>query len=162
MILSINYIFYETSGGDLSRIGKISIQKEYRNIFKDDFQKQIKYHDLSEIDLNKESSINILNIGDSFSKQGVIGYQNYLSSYNLNIFNIFTGLNNTDDPMQLVFSIVNGDILDKLKVDLRIEEAKLNGLKSIIPYIVESILRRQVEISINEIKKMIEEIEKKI
>ena len=122
MILSINYIFYETSGGDLSRIGKISIQKEYRNIFKDDFQKQIKYHDLSEIDLNKESSINILNIGDSFSKQGVIGYQNYLSSYNLNIFNVFTGLNNTDDPMQLVFSIVNGDILDKLKVDYIILE----------------------------------------
>ena len=122
MILSINYIFYETSGGDLSRIGKISIQKEYRNIFKNDFQKQIKYHDLSEIDLNKECSINILNIGDSFSKQGVIGYQNYLSSYNLNIFNIFTGLNNTDDPMQLVFSIVNGDILDKLKVDYIILE----------------------------------------
>lgn len=122
MILSINYIFYETSGGDLNRIGKISIQKEYRNIFKDDFQKQVRYRDLSETDLNKESSINILNIGDSFSKQGVIGYQNYLSSYNLNIINIFTGLNNTDDPMQLVFSIVNGDILDKLNVDYIILE----------------------------------------
>jgi hypothetical protein len=122
LILSINYIFYETSGGDLNRIGKISIQKEYRNIFKDDFQKQVRYRDLSETDLNKESSINILNIGDSFSKQGVIGYQNYLSSYNLNIINIFTGLNNTDDPMQLVFSIVNGDILDKLNVDYIILE----------------------------------------
>jgi len=132
LILSINYIFYETSGGDLNRIGKISIQKEYRNIFKDAFQKQIKYHDLFEIDLNKESSINILTIGDSFSKQGVIGYQNYLSSYNLNIFNIRTGLNdNTNDPMQLVFSIVNGNILDKLKVDyIILEEVERSFVRS--------------------------------
>jgi hypothetical protein len=124
LILSISYIFYETSGGDLNRVGKISIQKEYRNIFKDDFQKQIKYRDLSEIDLNKENSINILTVGDSFSQQGSIGYQNYLSSlYNLNIVNIDTSNINSVSTVQLLFSIVNGDLLDKLKVDYIILES---------------------------------------
>lgn len=123
IILSLNYAFYETSGGDLTKIGRISIQKEYRNIFKDDLQKQIKYRDFSEIDLNGESSIQILTIGDSFSQQGNIGYQNYLSSlYNLNVVNIDIGKINNASPVQFLFSIVKGDVLDKLKVNYIILE----------------------------------------
>lgn len=122
MILSINYTFYENSGGDLSRIGKISIPKEYRNIFKNEFQEKIRFQDFSNIDLDKNNSINILNIGDSFSRQGSIGYQNYLSSYDLSVVNIVTGMNDTDAPIQLLFAFVNGDLLDKLKTDYIILE----------------------------------------
>lgn len=115
-------MFYENSGGDLSRIGKISIPKEYRNIFKNEFQKEIRFKDFSEMDLNKKNSINILNIGDSFSRQGSIGYQNYLALYDLSIVNIVTGMNDTDSPIQLLFSLVNGDLFDKLKIDYIILE----------------------------------------
>lgn len=116
LLLSINYAFYEPSGGDLAAIGKISIGKDYRTIFSDDFQKEIKYLDLKNIDLSEEFSAHILNIGDSFSVQGGFGYQNFLCYYGLTVVNLSIGTINADSPVQLLFSIVNGDILDKLKV----------------------------------------------
>ncbi len=122
LLLSINYAFYEPSGGDLAAIGKISIGKDYRTIFSDDFQKEIKYLDLKNIDLSEEFSAHILNIGDSFSVQGGFGYQNFLCYYGLTVVNLSIGTINADSPVQLLFSIVNGDILDKLKVDYVILE----------------------------------------
>ncbi len=69
LILSINYIFYEKSGGDLNRIGKVSIEKDYRNLFTREFENKKYYLNLSEINLKTENKIDILTIGDSFSQQ---------------------------------------------------------------------------------------------
>ena len=50
-----------------------------------------KYDDTLSFTIDKNIAINILTIGDSFSQQGNIGYQNYLSSLgNLNIVNAKT------------------------------------------------------------------------
>ncbi len=119
LFLAINFLFFEKSDGDLNRIGKISIEKDYRKIFEKEFNREVKYSNILDIDLGKEKTFDILTIGDSFSQQGNYGYQNYLSFMSLNVVNM--DMNSTNgmvylNPIQSAFQIANGDMLDKLKV----------------------------------------------
>lgn len=117
ILLSINYSFYEISGGDLNRIGKISVEKNYRKIFQADFSNKKLFFNLSDINFTKKNKANILTIGDSFSQQDNYGYQNYLSKmYNLNVINIDIKKYAIDNQIQMLFSITNGDLLNNLKV----------------------------------------------
>lgn len=128
IILSVNYLlFYESSGGDLNRISRISIDKKYRDMFKEDFIKPKKYRNLSDINLNRENKIDIIAIGDSFLQDKKnYSFSNYLSSlYNLDVVNMYYKdfHNSALTPIQLLSSMVNGDLFNKLKVDYVVLEA---------------------------------------
>ena len=120
LILAIvTQLFYNRSGGDLNRLGKVSVSHNYRKQFNEQFQHPINYTDLSELDLNQVHTFTAFTIGDSFSKQRGYGYQNYLQaedsveivnfdadSYDINGYN----------PVHFLAQIANGDLFEKLKV----------------------------------------------
>jgi hypothetical protein len=120
MILALlTQLFYSKSGGDLNRLGKISVNSNYRKIFKSELTRQINYTQFSEINFSKKRNWNVLTIGDSFSQQDGYGYQSYLASiYNVNLINFdfrsyFAGYN----PIEFLYQISNGNILDTLQTD---------------------------------------------
>lgn len=86
-----------------------------RTIFKKEFERKRNFTNVSEIDLNDQSNFTILTIGDSFSEQGNTGYQSYLAEKSR-----FTVLHYDrflhDNPIETLYGIFNGDLLDKVKV----------------------------------------------
>ncbi len=115
----VYYMSYEKSGGDLNRLGKISVEKNYRDIFKSDFKTEKKYMEISDVDLKTTGRIDILVVGDSFSRQKNYGYQNYLACMSgrevVNIDNL--GYNAiTDDPVRMLCFLAAGDLFDKIKI----------------------------------------------
>ncbi len=129
LFLEIGYQSYEESGGDLSRVGKISIEKKYRDKFAKEYNTQKHYTELSEIRLDKSNTFDILIIGDSFSQNYEYGYHNYLASlYKYNIINIDSRNYKTDNPIQILHSFANGNILDTMKVRFIILQKVERGL----------------------------------
>ncbi len=117
ILLTVNYMTYKDSGGDLSRLGKVSFDDEYRAQFEEEYSLPDKTTALSSIDLSQAQRFDILTIGDSFSQYGTTGYQNYLANrFDLSIVNVDNGYKR-ENPIQMLFQIANGDILDHLKVD---------------------------------------------
>lgn len=110
--------FYSTKKGDLLRIGYLADIYNYDSelVFKNEFVRKIFYSEISELDLSREQNFKILVIGDSFSEFGLRGYNNYLAETNNNSllnFNSFLCKN----PLQALYSIINGGVLDKIKVE---------------------------------------------
>lgn len=120
ILISLFDSLYSKSGGDLTRLGKISYPENYREQFIFDFQQQKAYTDFSEIDLVAPHNFNVFAIGDSFSDQGVIGYQNYLSSYHDKTVLNFDFLNfykyEDYNPVRFLKSIMNDSILSRIKI----------------------------------------------
>lgn len=117
IFLLINYQNFQASGGDLNRLSKISFDKSYRNIFYDEHYSKVLYKDISELDLTRKDSADIIIIGDSFSQMGSNGYQNYLATdYSYNVVNI-NNKQNRGNPIETLYCLVNGDVLDNLQVN---------------------------------------------
>jgi hypothetical protein len=112
-------IFYTKSGGDLNRLGKIPVNPDYRNIFKSELTMPINYTQFSKIVWGEKRSYNILTIGDSFSQQDGYGYQSYLTSlYNFDVINFdYRSYFANYNPIEFIFQMTNGSILDTMKVD---------------------------------------------
>lgn len=115
----ITKLFYQVSGGDLSRLGKISIEEKYRGDLIQQFSIPKKHINFSEKLNDKSDTIDVLTIGDSFSQQGITGYQNFLAQNDsLKVVNF--DINSFDvgdyNPIQFVNQILKGDVLDSIKV----------------------------------------------
>ncbi|WP_242133233.1 alginate O-acetyltransferase AlgX-related protein [Aestuariivivens marinum] len=111
---------YEKSGGDLNRLGKISISEHYRDTLLANDTLPKLWTNFSEIDRNLEKGpIDVLIIGDSFSNQGTISYYNFLASIiTLNVFNFDYNAFNLGDyynPIQLLFGIKNSGLIEEIK-----------------------------------------------
>lgn len=110
-----NAFFGAKDKGDLLRMGYlIDNTGHYRDIFKKAFSLEKKYIDFSNQNKKVMPKYTIFTIGDSFSQQGKFGYQNYLasdSSISLLHFNSW------GNPINVLNSVINGDILDSIDVD---------------------------------------------
>ena len=112
-------IFGSIEKGDLIRTGYlIDKTSSYRSVFENDFSRDICYMQLS--DVTNQREFDILTIGDSFSQQKGYGYQNYLSKEeNIKVLHY----DEIGNPMQILYNVVNGDILDRIKVKYVIIES---------------------------------------
>ncbi len=116
IFLITSKIYYKTEEGDLIRIGYIYLKSNYLSEIKSKFDiEETKFNSICNIDLSKHHQFDILTIGDSFLQQGKYGLNNYLAYDNLNTlyYNRYLG----DNPIQNLINIVNGDLLDSIKVD---------------------------------------------
>ena len=101
---------------DLSRLGYL-LNKDYnyRILFKNEIAKPKRYVNISESNLKKRNNFDFLTIGDSFSEQGNLGYQNYLaklSGKKVLHFDRFLHKN----PLETIHGLLNGDVLNKINV----------------------------------------------
>jgi hypothetical protein len=109
-------LFYTTLKGDLFRLGYIVDNSDYRYIFKEEFERDIYFTNISDINLNSQYEYTVLTIGDSFSEQKGSGYQNYLAKNDsIKIIHFDRFLNN--NPIQTLYGILNGDFFNNINVD---------------------------------------------
>ncbi|MEB2782419.1 hypothetical protein U3A58_18665 [Algoriphagus sp. C2-6-M1] len=114
ILLLITNLNYEAERGDLIRIGYISDNfPDYRNQFKADLSKEIKYNRLT--DNSEKKEYDILTIGDSFSEQGPAGYQNYLElTHGKSVLHIDYSLHN--NPFQMLICLQNSNFFEEFKI----------------------------------------------
>lgn len=102
------HFFYSSSGGDLNRIGKISVSEEYRRdfiniepvLFDTYFNDSMRDYDF-------------ITIGDSFSRQGNNGYQNFLvKNYGYQVFDLSTNYE-IGNPLEFALILSNSDFFDE-------------------------------------------------
>lgn len=109
-------LFYSTEKGDLLRLGYIMEFYNYRDVFKEEFKRNNYFSKVSKINLNNKNKYTALTIGDSFSEQEGFGYKNYLAENDrIDILHFDSFLNN--NPIQTTYGILNGDLLNNVKVD---------------------------------------------
>ncbi len=115
-LLMLNYAGFEKSGGDLNRIGKISVPADYRNIFEGTYPDTKLYREYSTCDAASLSEFDVLTIGDSFSQQGISGYQNLLARKSgLDIVNLDGYAYRLENPLQLLNTMSKGDFFTVVK-----------------------------------------------
>jgi len=127
LIIGLTELFYLTNNGDLLRLGYLVHANNYdkNKIFKKEFERDIYFTKISEIDISKQHKFDILIIGDSFSEQNEFGYKNYLAENNdISVLHYDRKLheNGTAYPINTLSSLINGDVLDNLNVDYIILE----------------------------------------
>jgi hypothetical protein len=109
---------FSTEKGDLLKIGYVADVSSYDTdkLFGEEFKRKKYFTSISELDLNKKSKFKILVIGDSFSDQENFGYPNYLAESNKNSL-LKLDRNFHKNPFETLFGIINGDLLDSIKVE---------------------------------------------
>ncbi len=115
--------FYSAAKGDLLRMGYLPDNSFDRTtIFKKEFERKSHFTNISDIDINAKSEYTALTIGDSFSEQGNTGYQDYLGEKGKATILHFDRFLH-DNPIETLYGILNGDLLDNVKVKYIILES---------------------------------------
>ncbi|MDF9799966.1 hypothetical protein OKW21_005229 [Catalinimonas alkaloidigena] len=116
VMLAVTKLFYSKNQGDLSRVGYIPTDKSYREKFREEYSQPLKFTNLSEANLSKKNKYSVLTIGDSFSQQSQIGYQNYLAQYDsISVINFDQRVKK--NPISVVYGVLNGNLLDSIEVN---------------------------------------------
>jgi len=112
------FFFYSTDKGDLIRVGYLVDNHQYNpaKIFKQEYNQPIYFTQTSEINLKAKHHFKVLTIGDSFSEQDSFGYKNYLAK-NANISLLHYDRILHENPIETLYGILNGDLLDNVQVD---------------------------------------------
>jgi hypothetical protein len=111
-------VFPPAPKGDLIRLGHIMDIDggRYRGIFKEEYQRTLKFTKMSDLDFNTQSTYTVLTIGDSFSEQENTGYQNYLAeNNNVQVLHLDRYLH--DNPIETLYGLLNGDVLSRIKIE---------------------------------------------
>ncbi|MDD3036342.1 hypothetical protein [Bacteroides sp.] len=108
------------NSGDLGKLGYIYIDKSNQ----DDLSPQLSENRVDEYNDTIQDKYRIMTIGDSFSQQGITGYQNYLAT-NLGerILNYPSPLDQGFYPEEMAMHLLNNDIYNKLGCKIVIIEA---------------------------------------
>lgn len=115
-LLMLNYLRYEKSGGDLNRIGKVSVPREYRDRFRGTYPEERLYLDYPGAEAEGMGPFDVLTVGDSFSQQGLSGYQNILAAESsLRVVNLDGYAYRLDNPLKLLDSVSRGNFFDILR-----------------------------------------------
>jgi len=112
----ITTAFYSTQEGDLTRVGYIAKDTEYRKVFHEEFRRPKYYVALDSVAI-PHSEISVLIIGDSFSNQGNFGYHNYLAEHDSIHVSYSRFDHHTSNPIQALYDVTKGDLFDKVSFD---------------------------------------------
>jgi hypothetical protein len=138
----LNLVLYAQGEGDLTRVGFIYNNPSPKSTIINQFDFEINYKKLSELDLDTTSvfQFDVLTIGDSFSNQGFCGYVNLLANDDKAVLN-FDKFLTQDNPIQKLIELANGNFFERIKTKYIILETvermfykrceKLNFSKSI-------------------------------
>ena len=113
----INTKFYKKDEGDLVRLGYIynnpspssEIIAQYKPL-------ENKFRLISESDLSQNINMDVLTIGDSFSDQGISGYQNILANKGVSVAHVDRFLSE-ENPIQMLIELINSDFFDRIKTE---------------------------------------------
>lgn len=133
LLYIVTLFFYSVNKGDLIRIGFMKDDKNYdqKLVFSNELKEKIHFTNISNINLNQKSKYTVFTIGDSFSEQTKIGYQNYLAANNIKVLHMDRFLH--ENPLETVHSFLNGNLLNTIKVDyIVLESVQRDFIKRVI------------------------------
>lgn len=110
-----NVLNYNQNEGDLARLGYLYNNPSPKSNILKQFSLQKQYTLVSEINLNTKTKFDALTIGDSFSAQGNIGYQNFLTNEGTSVLDIDIFFR--ENPIQKLVELINGDFFDTIQTD---------------------------------------------
>lgn len=111
LIYAFNYTFYRYDQGDLLRMGNLYSFGGYHQRFLNSQPNQIHYSQLSELDRDEKTKIDLLTIGDSYSDQGAFGYQNILVKKDVSVLHVDRFVSK-ENPLQTLIDLANSDFFD--------------------------------------------------
>lgn len=137
LLFVISQSFYIKDKGDLLRLGYINDTNKYdaNVLFKKYFEREKLYQQVSEINLDKVNTYDFISIGDSFSAQGQVGYQNcMMNNSNVKLLDIDRDL--YDSPIKALYDLINGGFFNKNKTKYvilqNVERAFVERGKSVV------------------------------
>ena len=99
--------------GDLGHLGLIPF--DCQDIAMDEVQEQL-FMDIRQSGILQSIQADVLTVGDSFSKMGKTGYQNYLVIKGLSVVNCFRDL--YDNPFQYAYNILDKGLIDSTNISV--------------------------------------------
>ena len=106
-----NYIFYNDNNGDLSRVGLFYFNNNPRNIIDDQYENEIYYSTIVDLDGKTPRKFDVIAIGDSFSGQNNLSYLNFIAKQGYNVLQVDRKFVN-DNPIQRLVTLLNSDFFD--------------------------------------------------
>ncbi len=116
LLFGFNRIFFKSNDGDLARLGYFYNNPSPKQNVIQSFSLKRKYNLLSEVNLNEPQHFKVLNIGDSFSEQDSLSYQNFLAHQAISVLHFDRYLASENNLQQLI-DLINGDFFEKNKVE---------------------------------------------
>lgn len=114
-IYILNITIWNIYDGDLIRLGYLYSNKYSKNEISKLFHTNKNYTNFSELNLKMKYKFDILTIGDSFSDQDSLGYQNYIDHKQYSVLNMDRNL--YSDPIQRLIQLTNGNFFDNINVN---------------------------------------------
>ncbi|WP_026952171.1 alginate O-acetyltransferase AlgX-related protein [Algoriphagus mannitolivorans] len=117
---AFTYEFYDDKSGDIKRAGYLfNSFPNYRENFSEYYHLEKYFDGYSDRDTLKQ--YDVLTIGDSFSEQGITGYQNFLAKGStLKVLHFERKFHR--NPVQTLFALTNGDFFENIKVKIVVLE----------------------------------------
>lgn len=117
-----NIIIIPYMQGDLGRLGKIPMKLYYERD-SDQFIHETLYSTIFRMDSISSDTFNIMTCGDSFSSQGLYGYQNYMSLHGFHIINYYPYGPLRWNSFQSAYDLMNLGYVDSSKVKVLVIES---------------------------------------
>jgi hypothetical protein len=112
----LNVLFYQQNEGDLIRIGYLYSNPSAKSKIIDQYDLPKRYNLLSEIDLTTKNKFKVVTIGDSFSEQDNLGYQNFLANMDVSLLHI-DRIVSGENPHQSLVQLLNSDFFNQVETE---------------------------------------------
>lgn len=115
LLYFLNLLFFKQDQGDLVRIGYLYSNPLQKKVIAAKFHQAKKYVLFSQLEYKSASTFDVATLGDSFSSQDSLGYNNYLANKNLSVLDLNEPVNNSNIVQKLI-ALTNGDFFDSVKI----------------------------------------------
>lgn len=120
LVIYISVCITPRLAGDLGRLAYIPFGLEYDEMIDSRLMKELLFETVNTTEELKNVHADVLTIGDSFSQQGVGGYQNYLPGHGVSVVNCFRDL--YDSPLQYAYNVLDAGIVDSTNIKVMVVE----------------------------------------
>lgn len=120
LVMYLSLYVCPRSSGDLGRLTMIPFGLQYDSLVNRDALQQFYFHQIDKVEQLSGLKCTVLTIGDSFSKQGATGFQNYLAAKGLSV--VHCDDYRFPNPIQHAYCILNEGLIDANKAKVLIIE----------------------------------------
>ena len=114
------YISPKADTGDLGNLALIPFGLEYGQKISENEMKDTLFININHTEELRNIHANVLTVGDSFSRQGSAGYQNYMPGEGITVANCRRSL--YENPIQYACNILDWGVVDSTNIDVLVVE----------------------------------------
>lgn len=112
----LNAFLYNQQEGDLTSLGYLYSNPTPKSFISSQYDLTRRYKLLSEIDLEQKNNFDVITIGDSFSEQDSLGFNNFISHKGLKVLHIDRFIVGSN-PIQTLIKLLNSEFFNYVSAD---------------------------------------------